>query len=268
MITVKLDRPKVFSAVVFNAEQIQGLPPLEKKELAWDRHERAENILQSSGVPISHDQTDTAFYRPVSDSIHLPNKGQFKTSDRYYATALHELGHSTGHSSRLDRDLTGRFGSASYAKEELRAEIASLLVGNELEIGHDPGQHAAYVGKTLKEDPKEILRASKDAETIMSYVMSHEKEKSVKLSNDKTTSEAPQDPQNVDKQKKGDEPIDISLKLAEKLSRSFSNDADRARFIEKVQSRLAEPNRPIPDIKIKEDTTPKVAKQQEFDFDR
>ncbi|EGY29241.1 hypothetical protein Rin_00007920, partial [Candidatus Regiella insecticola 5.15] len=61
-----------------------------------------------------------------------------------------EAGHSTGHKSRLDRDLTGRFGSESYAKKELRAEIASLMIGDELQIGHDPGQHDAYVKRNTE----------------------------------------------------------------------------------------------------------------------
>nr|QIQ10421.1 DNA primase TraC [uncultured bacterium] len=93
MITVQLDKPKVFSAVVFNGEQIQGLPPIEteKKDPAWNRHERAEAILTNAGIPISHDQADNAFYLPGKDEIHLPGRDQFATADRYYATALHEL---------------------------------------------------------------------------------------------------------------------------------------------------------------------------------
>jgi antirestriction protein ArdC len=88
----------------------------------------------------------------------------FDNAGKYYATALHELGHATGHPSRLDRDLSGGFGSESYAKEELRAEISSLMAGTELGIGHDPQQHTAYVKswiKILKDDPKEILNALK-----------------------------------------------------------------------------------------------------------
>ena len=63
---------------------------------------------------------------------------------------------------------------AKNPKEELRAEIASLMIGDQLRIGHDPGQHAAYVEswiKVLKDDPKEILRASRDADKIAGYVM-------------------------------------------------------------------------------------------------
>jgi antirestriction protein ArdC len=182
MVEVKLDKPRVFSAVVFNAEQIKGLPSLVKQDPPWDRHQRAEALLAKSGAEIHHDQTDRAFYRLSTDAIHLPGRGHFETADRYYATALHELGHWTGHPERLNRDLSGGFGSASYAKEELRAEIASLMLGDELGIGHDPGQHAAYVQHWvafLKEEPKEILRAARDAENIMARVLGQEREKTL-----------------------------------------------------------------------------------------
>ncbi|WP_342662159.1 zincin-like metallopeptidase domain-containing protein [Thioflavicoccus mobilis] len=94
---VQLDKPKVFSAVVYNAEQVEGLPALEFKALPSDRHERAEAILKASGVEIRHDQPDRAFYRPATDRIHLPPRDSFPSADAYYATALHELGHWTGH---------------------------------------------------------------------------------------------------------------------------------------------------------------------------
>ncbi|MCV5633333.1 zincin-like metallopeptidase domain-containing protein, partial [Escherichia coli] len=77
-----------------------------------------------------------AFCRMSTDSIHLPQQASFPSADRYYATALHELSHWTGHASRLDRDLSHPFGSEGYAREELRAEIASMIIGDELGIGH------------------------------------------------------------------------------------------------------------------------------------
>ena len=176
--TVMLERPRVFLATVFNGEQIDGLPPLQpKKEQTWNVVERAEHILKASGATITHAAGDRAFYRPLTDSITLPERGQFPSSDRYYATALHELGHWTGHASRLDRDLAHPFGSEGYAKEELRAEIASMIVGDELGIGHDPGQHAAYVGlwiKALQDEPLEVFRAAADAEKIHDYMLAFE----------------------------------------------------------------------------------------------
>lgn len=171
---VKLERPRVFYASVFNAEQIDNLPELVIDPPAWDPIERAEQILQASNAAIEHGEYDRAFYRMVTDRIHLPHRHQFETPDRYYATALHELGHWTGHASRLNRDLAHPFGSEGYAKEELRAEIASMLLGSNLGIGHDPGQHVAYVAswiKALEEDPLEIFRAAADAEKIQDYVL-------------------------------------------------------------------------------------------------
>ncbi|MEX8139991.1 zincin-like metallopeptidase domain-containing protein [Acinetobacter baumannii] len=180
-VTVKLERPRSFSAVVFNAEQIDGLPPLEARPTMpeLERHDRARAILANSGAQIQHVEGDRAFYNLVSDKITLPHPDQFHSPDAYFATALHELGHWTGHSSRLDRDLAHPFGSEGYAREELRAEIASLMLGEKLDIGHDPGQHVAYVGswiKALQEDPREIFRAAADAERITGFVMDFENE--------------------------------------------------------------------------------------------
>jgi len=171
---VRLERPRVFYASVFNAQQMDNLPELSIKAPDWDPLERAERILQASNAVIHHGEADRAFYRPSTDSIHLPHKNQFPTPDRYYATALHELGHWTGHELRLNRDLAHPFGSEGYGREELRAEIASMLLSGELGIGHDPGQHVAYVSswiKALQEDPTEIFRAAADAEKIQEYVM-------------------------------------------------------------------------------------------------
>ncbi|MCK5229472.1 MAG: hypothetical protein KAR13_04350, partial [Desulfobulbaceae bacterium] len=145
----------------------------------WERHDRAENILQQSDAKIEHVGGDKAAYYPIQDNIKLPQKGQFDTPDKYYATALHELGHWTGHASRLDRPLSNVFGSQDYAREELRAEIASYMVGMQLGIGHDPGQHLAYVDswiRDLEDHPTEIFKACSDAEKIQSFVMNFEQE--------------------------------------------------------------------------------------------
>lgn len=163
--TVQLEKPKVFSVVVYNAEQIAGLPPLQHKTPDWDRHERAEAVLKASGVEIRYDQTDRAFYRPATDRINLPPRDKFSSADCFYGTALHEAAQGSGHSSRLDRDLAHPFGSEGYAKEELRAEIASLMIGDRLGIGHDPGQHAAYVDSWIKVPRTTRKRSSAPCET-------------------------------------------------------------------------------------------------------
>lgn len=175
-VTFNYDRPRVFYAKVFNAEQIDGIPALERKapqEQNWEHLERVQRVLDASGVPIHHKSGDNAFYNPIRDDITLPAKEQFSTEAGYYEVAFHELGHSTGHKSRLARDLSGPFGSESYAKEELRAEIYSLMAVQEYGLPFNPGNHAAYTKswiKTLKNDPREIFKASSDAEKILTFV--------------------------------------------------------------------------------------------------
>src|SRR5690606_1834552 len=166
---IQLDRPIITSAVVFNAEQIKGIPKLEiSPERKWEDIKRVEKIVSNSGLDLSHGGNQ-AFYNPIQDSITLPAKGEFETADRYYATLLHEMGHWTGHSSRLDRPLVNRFGTEDYAREELRAEISSLMVGGELSLGHDLGQHSAYIKawvSILTDEPFELYRAAADAQKI------------------------------------------------------------------------------------------------------
>lgn len=178
LVKEKLNPPRAFPAKVFNATQIDGLEPYIAPEITWNPNDRAEALLAASGATIAHDAGDNAYYSPVHDDIHLPERAAFPDESRYYATALHELGHWTGHSSRLDRDLSGRFGSESYAKEELRAEIASMLIAGETGVPNHPHNNAAYVKswvKVLKDDPHEISRAARDAELITRYVMDFEK---------------------------------------------------------------------------------------------
>jgi antirestriction protein ArdC len=171
---------------VFNAKQVDGIPAYTPKEhSAFKAIESAEKILDHSGARIAHDQADRAFYSRASDSIHLPPRGTFKDPAGYYGTALHELAHWTGHPSRLNRQTlngTYRFGDTNYAKEELRAELASVFLAAERGIPHDPAQHAAYVDAwiaTLKEDKNEIFRAAHDASAATDFLLSLERDRSI-----------------------------------------------------------------------------------------
>ncbi len=182
MMSYELENPRVFRAVVFNAAQIDGVPELSKepRKYDWDPVERAEDILKSSGAKIVHDQNDRAFYRPSEDVIHMPGQDQFRDQAAYYSTALHELGHWSGHETRLNRSLANSFGSEAYAKEELRAELSSYFMADRLGIPHDPGQHASYIQswvQVLKEDKNEIFQAARDAEKIVEYVISLDRER-------------------------------------------------------------------------------------------
>jgi antirestriction protein ArdC len=184
-IAVKLQHPIITTAWVFNASQVEGISALLKednKKLGWNPIEHAEKLILNSSADIRHVAGDRAYYSPLQDKITMPLKEQFDTPDKYYATLLHELGHWTGHKDRLDRSIMNRFGTEAYAREELRAEIASLLIGQELRIGHDPGQHTAYVEswiKILKDTPFEIHAAAADAEKILNYIMALEQKREI-----------------------------------------------------------------------------------------
>jgi antirestriction protein ArdC len=180
------DQPRLVRRVytVFNAKQIDGIPAYAPRQhSAFETAQAGERILANSGATIVHDQADQAFYRPVTDSIHLPPRNAFKDAPGYYGTALHELAHWTGHQSRLNRPtLTDsyRFGDVNYAREELRAELASVFLAAERGIPHDPASHAAYVGswiKSLREDKNEIFRAAHDASAAADYLLTLEREK-------------------------------------------------------------------------------------------
>ena len=132
-------------------------------------------MLKNSGAKIFNDQADQAFYRPSTDEIHLPKVEAFPEIADYYATALHELGHWTGHSSRLNRIGMGstQFGSSTYAKEELRAELASTFLSADLGIPMNTQNHAAYIDswlQALKNDKTEIFKAANDASKIARYL--------------------------------------------------------------------------------------------------
>ena len=165
---------------LFNVSQCDGLTlePLIKPTHSWQPVEAAERILKASKATIYELEQNKAFYKPDEDYIVLPTREQFKSEKHFYDVALHELGHWTGHSSRLNRDLSNPFGSEKYAREELRAEIASFMMSATIGISHDVSQHAIYVKswiQTLKEDPKELFRACTDAEQIKEYVFGLDK---------------------------------------------------------------------------------------------
>ena len=138
----------------------------------------AERVIQESGIHVAHVRGDRAFYNLQTDKVTLPEREQFASANGYYQTALHELGHATGHPARMDRDTlkagAGNFGSVEYAREELRAEMSAMMTGERVGVGHDGSRGAAYVEgwlKALDQDPKEIYKAAADAQKISDYLL-------------------------------------------------------------------------------------------------
>lgn len=169
-----MDKPRTFFFNVFNAEQVEGLPPPPKRPETTPhlRIERCEQLVKDSGAVVVHG-ANVPHYAPRADKIGMPYPERFVSSEAYYAALTHELAHWTGHETRLNRDLSGAFGSESYAREEVFAELASHILGVELEIGHDPTQHAAYIHhwiKIAKEDPSFVYTAAASAEKICDFL--------------------------------------------------------------------------------------------------
>ena len=176
----ELEHPKVNYFILFNAAQIEGMPELEKKAplLRDEQLKLADQFVCSSICPVIENAHETqAYYSPVYDEVHLPERDSFSSSTEFLATAIHEMGHSTGHPSRLNRDQKNIFGSKGYAKEELVAELSSVFVQADLGINIGAKQfsnHAAYLQSwmdALKENPNVLFQASADAAKASDFLL-------------------------------------------------------------------------------------------------
>ncbi len=163
---------------VFNASEVEGMPAIPEPEQTPGIGMDVLVSRLSTGmvVPIYLDGGDEAYYSPHKDEIHLPRPGSFKSNYAFNATALHELSHSTGHPSRLNRPQGGFFGTSQYAYEELVAEMCSCFMGYGLEAeatSKHLENHRAYVGswiQAIREKPETLIKAIKDAQGAASYM--------------------------------------------------------------------------------------------------
>lgn len=165
--------PMCRAYTVFNVEQCEGIGETEAPEIVTpDGYEHIEEAIQAIGADVVI-RGNRAFYVPSLDFIQMPAPDQFQSPADYYATLMHEHTHWTGHKSRLDRDLSGRFGDESYAAEELIAEIGAAFVCARLGI-EGKLQHAEYIAswlKVLKNDKRAIFTASSHAQKAAEYLL-------------------------------------------------------------------------------------------------
>jgi antirestriction protein ArdC len=161
---------------VFNTEQCEGLPadlpsaptPVPEGLVL----PQAEALIDETGADFRIGG-ERAFYSPAQDFVQVPRPEAFFEPLNWHRTALHELGHWTGHSSRLARDLSGSFGSKSYGQEELCAEMASAFVCASLGIVPTV-RHADYLGAwldILREDNRSVIRAASAASKAADYLL-------------------------------------------------------------------------------------------------
>lgn len=173
---VRLTRPMVKNYVVFNAQQMDNVPP--EHPMTIDEAQRntyMENMLKNCEAKINYDEAFRNYYKPSTDEIHVMPREKFKNLDAFYATCVHEIAHSTGHAKRLNRDLNAG-DKTEYAKEELRAELTSMFIAQDWGLNFDESHyesHAAYLqswAKVLQDDPNELYRAAADAQKMSAYI--------------------------------------------------------------------------------------------------
>lgn len=162
---------------VFNLDQCEGLP----EELTTDAAlpdpvmaiAEADRVIAATGADLRIGGGE-AFYSPVHDYVQVPPQAAFHDPVNWYRTALHEIGHHSGHPSRLNRDQSGRFGSAPYIREELTAEMTAAFTCAAL--GIEPTvRHADYIGAwlaVLRGDEKAIFRAASAASKAADFILS------------------------------------------------------------------------------------------------
>lgn len=186
---VRYSRPMLKSYNVFHIDDCTGISAKYAKEeetrAAYDfaKDTAAEDLAQSyidrSGVALSIVSSDRAFYRPSTDSVTVPLREQFTSPAEFYSTLFHELTHSTGHKSRLDR-FSENSGIAAckkeYSREELVAEIgaASILAYLRINTDESDANSAAYLkgwGSYLKSDPKAFIVAAGKAEKAVNMIL-------------------------------------------------------------------------------------------------
>lgn len=164
---------------IFSAECCDNFPPLvdEKQLTKTEIHENCETILVGSEAPIVYDGGGKNYYSLGEDTIHLTRRDYFLSNEAFYATALHEIAHSTGHEDRLNRELGKSFGTLEdYALEELNAEFAAAMLSEKYGLPMTEerlNNHAVYLkswADAIENNPNALDLAMTNASKIVDYI--------------------------------------------------------------------------------------------------
>ena len=163
------------SYAVFNVAQIDGLPAhvAQPEDVAPPLDDDVQHFVDATRADIRHGGSRACFV-PSLDVIQLPPRSAFVNNESYRATQLHELGHWSGHETRLNRDLKNRFGSRAYAAEELIAELTSAFLCAHLRIVGEL-RHASYIDTwiaLLRQDNRAIFTAASKASQAADFLRS------------------------------------------------------------------------------------------------
>ena len=176
---IEREIPFLKGYIVFNVEQIEGLPEIFYAKAAPTRDpvariEHAENFFGSMGATIRHGGNQ-AYYAQELDYVQMPPFEAFRDAESYYSTLTHELTHWTKHPQRLDRDFGRKsWGDEGYSREELVAELGSAFLCADFELHQEPREeNAAYIAtwlEVLKKDNRAIFTAAAHAQRAADYL--------------------------------------------------------------------------------------------------
>lgn len=165
---------------VFNVEQIENLPDeyyeVPKKEdlTEFERNEKAETLIRNTGIDILYSDEKEAYYDIKEDAIYLPERKYFKSDADFYKVIFHELSHAVGSKERLNRDLSGKFGSKSYSEEEIIVELSTAYICAYLGFESTITDNVDYINSwlsILENDKKFIVSAASKAQKASDYLL-------------------------------------------------------------------------------------------------
>lgn len=242
---------RVLYAPLFNGADIVGIPAFERK-VDWNPNELVEQLIAATGVQIEHSTVskagfgvveNAAYYSSSGEKVVVPPRGSFASEGDYYATVIHQLAKWTGHHSRLNRpapDETQPFGSPVYAREELRAEMASLFLTSMLGVsGAAVQNHESYASgwlQLLKGDKHEVFRAARDAEKIVEHLFGYVPELRAQVEQQLVDSTLPKAPPKLGSGIKSGLPNFIPAQLEQAATGNGRNDPRWQAFSDTVKA--------------------------------
>jgi len=162
---------------VYNTDQVEGI------EIGTEKPQNEDLNTFVANTQVEVKTRMNAYYSPKSDYIGMPDLKLFKSSEDHAATLLHELAHSTGHETRLNREMGGEFASEEYSKEECIAELTSMFLMSHLGIKGQTKNSEAYIKgwliKGLKAEPKLLWKIASESQKAFNYLLEQQQEQEI-----------------------------------------------------------------------------------------
>ena len=173
--TQKLEKGRFTTGYVFNAEQLEGIPPAPRSVSRQEAVNRADMMLRDSGIAVKHDQAKSLFYSPAKDEIHFPANAVIPSHE-----VLHKLAAATGHPDRLDRDSFNSSKPEQIAREAMVTEIATMMLCGQVGVPYEnngrTAQHEGQFLQMMDKNPVTACLVAQEADRACKFVLEREQE--------------------------------------------------------------------------------------------